>query len=65
MVFGIAAVTLVAWIVIELLSAIFFSSGRKTAAGTTSLIQITAAVIALVGSKLSKLSRLTSQVASC
>ncbi len=48
-VFLISAAVVIAWLIIELLSAIFLSTGRKTAAGTASLIQIAAAVVALVG----------------
>ena len=48
-VFLVAAAVVAVWIVWELFSALFLSSGRKTAAGTASLVQIVAAIVAVVG----------------
>lgn len=44
-----AAGTVVLWVVVELLAALFSSTGRKTAAGTAVTVQLASALIALVG----------------
>jgi hypothetical protein len=48
-VFLISAAVVAAWLVIELFSSLFSSSGNRTATSTVSMIQVLAATVALVG----------------
>lgn len=48
-VFLISAAVVAAWLLIEVLSSLFSSSGNRTATSTVSMIQVVAATVALVG----------------